>query len=56
MKIPFGFLDLQSTLFTVIKPLESRWMPLCFKKPDAGTLPAEEEMHSLVKYGTPPKM
>lgn len=27
------------TLLTVMKPLESMWMPLCFRKPVAGTLP-----------------
>lgn len=34
---------LHSTLFTVMKPLESKWMPLCFRNPVAGMLPAEWE-------------
>lgn len=33
---------LQSTLLTVMKPLESMWRPLCFKKPVEGTLPAAD--------------
>lgn len=36
----------QHTLLTVMKPLESVWMPLCFRKPVAGTLPAAQGQES----------
>lgn len=36
----------QHTLLTVMKPLESMWMPLCFRKPVAGTLPAAQSQES----------
>lgn len=35
----------RNTLLTVMKPLESMWMPLCFKKPVAGTHPAGVQTH-----------